>query len=137
MAKIVYKVAPRCGGKTKWLCCRANEELENKNTVFYFTNEERMIHFKSFKEKYEYFFGESCNIDAITNIDDIPKDVMYKSAILIDNFMEYHDGSQFVHSIKDVEGVVIYITLNDDCIPARNKIEDFPDAQNWEQLTLW
>ena len=137
MAKIVYKIAGRCGGKTAWLCQRAKEELQAGKTLFYYTNAERMRHFNSFKEKYEYFCGGACTITAVMSTEDIPEAEVKNAAVLIDNFMEYMDGSQFVHKMKQVEGLTIYITLNDDCEPAQSKIEEIPEAQNWEQLTLF
>lgn len=137
MAKIVYKVAPRCGGKTVWLCERAKEELKAGKSLFYFTNSERMRHFHSFKEKYEYFCNGVCVIEAVMSVEDIPVEARNNAVVLVDNFMEYMDGSQFVHKLKENDQVTIYITLNDDCVPAQDKIEELPDAQDWEQLTLF
>lgn len=137
MAKIVYKIAGRCGGKTAWLCARAKEELKAGKSLFYYTNSERMRHFNSFKEKYEYFCGGACTIDAVLSVDDIPEQALQNAVVLVDNFMEYMDGSQFVHKLKDMDQVTIYITLNDDCEPAQTKLEELPDAQNWEQLSLF
>jgi hypothetical protein len=137
MAKIVYKVAPRCGGKTVWLCERAKEELEAGKVLFYYTNAERMRHFNSFKEKYEYFCNGVCAIEPVLKAEDIPAEQLSNAAVLVDNFMEYMDGSQFVHGIKNNDQVTIYITLNDDCVPAQDKITELSDAKNWEQLSLF
>lgn len=137
MAKIVYKVAPRCSGKTIWLCERAKEELNAGKQLFYFTNGERMRHFHSFREKYEYFCNGACMVEAILSVEDIPESAMDNAVILIDNFMEYMDGSELVYKLKQNDSVTIYITLNDDCAPAHDTIETIPDAQDWEQLRLF
>lgn len=137
MAKIVYKVAPRCSGKTTWLCERAQDALHAGKSLFYFTNGERMRHFYSFKEKYTYFCGGVCSIDPCVSASDIPAEVLSNAVVLIDNFMEYMDGSQFVHALKDNDSLTMYITLNDDCEVAHDTIESIPDAQDWEQLKLF
>lgn len=137
MAKIVYKVAPRCGGKTVWLCQRAKEELTAGKTLFYYTNAERMRHFHSFKEKYEYFCKGVCAIEPVIRAEDIPAEALNNAVVLVDNFMEYMDGSKFVHMIKENEQVTIYITLNDDCVSAQDKLTEIPEAQDWEQLSLF
>lgn len=137
MAKIVYKVAPRCGGKTVWLCERAREELKAGKSLFYFTNGERMRHFHSFKEKYEYFCNGACAIEPVMCVEDIPVEALNNAVVLVDNFMEYMDGSRFVHKMKEADQVTIYITLNDDCETAQDTIKEFPGAQDWEQLSLF
>lgn len=137
MAKIVYKIAPRCGGKTAWLCQRAKESMADGKVLFYYTNVERMRHFNSFKEKYSYFCNGTCFIEPVYSAEDIPEDLLSRAVVLVDNFMEYMDGSSFVHKLKNNDNLTIYITLNDDCEPAQDKLTEFCEAEEWEQLTLF
>ena len=96
-----------------------------------------MRHFHSFKEKYEYFCNGACVIEPVMSAEDIPVEALNNSVVLVDNFMEYMDGSQFVHKLKENDQVTIYITLNDDCPPAQDKLNELPEAENWEQLSLF
>ena len=132
MAKIIYKNAPQCSGKTAWLCSMAKQEQAAKKSIIYYTSNERRRHAHSFSEKYQYMYNSACSFDVITDPQDIPLDA---EVILIDDFMKLPDASQVVHKFEDRDDVTIYVVLEDDgdSINKDNAVTD----NSWEQLSLF
>lgn len=79
MPEIIYKVAERGEGKTRWLVEQAHKELTRGENVVLLTN--GAFGYKDFVENYYATFNEICKVDPVEDNTDIPHDCV----VLIDN----------------------------------------------------
>ena len=114
---IVYKVGPKCSGKTAWLCDRADEELKAGNEVIYYASKNRAIHIQSFLEKFYAAKGYLCPLTPIVGYEAICSEDLSNKVILIDNLLQHENCANIdkllQHSITPTTKV--YITLNGIC----------------------
>ena len=82
MNDIVFKVAPKGEGKTKWLLNVANEYITAGRTVYLYTNDDQ--EYARFCEKYFNVFHHVCSVIRLTSLNVTSDDV-----ILIDDLFSY------------------------------------------------
>lgn len=103
--KLVYKVAKRGEGKTRWLLKKADEALRQGKEVYLATNSP--IEYRNFIEKFFGLYNRICTVHQLTTHSDITS---FNSVILMDDLFRsnFHPGEleQLAHKCERM-----YITL--------------------------
>lgn len=138
--EFIYKVAPKGGGKTRWLAERAlNEHLE-RNTICYLTNGNYT--YRKFMELFFANYNTLATIHPVDTIAEIPHDAV----VLIDDLL--NNTSWQLDEIRSLNGLAkkVYITVDGTPweIPHECACKDKchskkePEVQNdYEQLTIF
>lgn len=107
MKEIVFKVASRGEGKTKWLLDVANELSTNSCKQYIFTDSDES--YRRFCEKYFNKFNKICPVERLTD-----QEVTSSDYILIDNLFDIPLTTMF---IKDLQNscAQMFVTIEGNC----------------------
>ena len=103
--EFIYKVAPRGGGKTRWLADRALSEHLAGNNICYLTNGN--FSYRKFMELFFANYNTLATIHPVDIIEEIPID----SIVLIDDLLSYDISAQELNTLKG-RAKKVYITLD-------------------------
>lgn len=127
MAEIIYKIAGRGEGKTKWLVHKAKYELDNDNNVVLLTTDADGRKYKKFVDNYFSEFRQICRVGIVTDLHSLESD----SVVLIDNLFELDLHMNAMSYIADVAKRV-YITaegkVKTSCSPQYYEEEEYDHA---------
>lgn len=105
MDNIIYKVAQRGEGKTKWLVEQAKNELDSGELVLYLSPYSR--NYTLFLNYYTSVFKEVCKIEHIKDINNVPEG----SVVLVDELIDLHEHmlsiKSMLHRVK-----YAYVTID-------------------------
>lgn len=109
MAEYIYKVAPRGGGKTRWLLEQAHVESELENPVCLLVNDDPTgsREYQKFVEKYFSIYHEICKVIVAEHITSVPKN----SVVLIDNPLNLNKHIQS-HIALEERATRIYVAVD-------------------------
>lgn len=121
MNSIVFKVAPRGEGKTKWLLTIAKDFSQRDGTTYLATKDEH--EYTKFCEKYFRTFDEVCSVIRYCGQNIDPSDV-----VLIDNLMEQQFSTKEIVTLQN-KCKCLFITID-------GVTEYTPVVQEYEQLRI-
>lgn len=139
--EIIYKVAPRGGGKTKWLAERALVEQAEGNEIYLLTRDNHSEYDSlQFRRFMELFYANFNKLAPIHPIDDITY-ATEGSIVLIDDLLTYNLVANMVNTVRGkVKKIYIAVEGTEwkvpcECKCKKNK-EEIKVKDRYKQLSI-